>query len=867
MKKCISLIIVILIVISCLPFTASAANSGYNRLQYILNTPDLPQFIRCSIRLDPQIVHIADSFSGFEPTGFFLPLASADYDHMYDADYTVKDDSIVFEYTLNPGFDKEDLFDCLDKLSVMNNGGIIDRSDDVKRQLTLFDGAFYFEKTYQPYCAVTDLINTDGTVVYKDGKRLAYSAAASPKWTVLASAGSYVLNSDKYEDLFKTQYNYLTYDSINKYRAFYEHFDSNGAVDWALVNVKVRQNPGAPEYSDYYEFGNRVLSTENKGNPFTFDIGIYDAKKGRFFDLKACTAEDYDGMEAVWTELGSGRLLGDMDGDNELTVSDVTLIQRCQAELIPYPEDDRNLYADSVENAVAFYSDFDQDGERGITDATMIQRFLVDMPHRTAEYEPYAVPSEPFHPTSDPSIPSITGFRSLGKGIEISIGTVPGAEKYRLYFKNKNGNWEKMGETAGEPFISTNNIDVGTTYYYTVRCIKADLSSFTSDFDRTGWGHTYAPNLDAPHIKRIEAVENGVKITWDPVDGAYKYRVLYKSGNSWLKLADTDSTSYVYTDIDDGQYINYSVRCLSQKGDNYASGFDHVGTPFSLRIPPVPKNLRTTQSGIAFELGSSDADMDVAVYRKNGSSWKRIGQAPANSSFTDTDVVPGKSYTYNFRYLSSDGTYFVSRYNSTGFTQSFTVDKCIPELEYIINYGDGYVNMQAKEECKFDIPKYAVMIYSGSEYIGACLLKHGEPGYFQDDFFKTHQSFTVYVVGLDKNEEAITSYAEDGLNVKLLEAGDNLRVKYLGERRYRIRWDKSPSTDVKYYAIAVFEGDDETAVFSDNVPYLYYDVDLSDYPEDAEWTALVWATTEDMISASAPIFLTFKESDYNSGTE
>ena len=41
-----------------------------------------------------------------------------------------------------------------------------------------------------------------------------------------------------------------------------------------------------------------------------------------------------------------------------------------------------------------------------------------------------------------------------------------------------------------------------------------------------------------------------------------------------------------------------------------------------------------------------------------------------------------------------------------------------------------------------------------------------------------------------------------------------------------------------------------------------YEVDLSEYPEDTEWTVLVWAAFENNPSVSMSAQMDFKEMDY-----
>ena len=55
----------------------------------------------------------------------------------------------------------------------------------------------------------------------------------------------------------------------------------------------------------------------------------------------------------------------------------------------------------------------------------------------------------------------------------------------------------------------------------------------------------------------------------------------------------------------------------------------------------------------------------------------------------------------------------------------------------------------------------------------------------------------------------------------------------------------------------------DTIDVEEKTPYLSYDIDLSDYPENMELNAYVYAVSKDELSASLPVSLKFRESDYS----
>ena len=153
----------------------------------------------------------------------------------------------------------------------------------------------------------------------------------------------------------------------------YEHRDSSGDVDWVLIQAEtfIAQDV-------VYEgiVGNRFVFRPTPSYPFESGYGIYDVKKDIFVPLPCGTESDYDGMTKALDTFVTGRLLGDLDGDDSITVVDATILQRCEAKMRDYPADDERSYP---YGKIRYYSDFNRDGERNILDATCIQRYLVGL--------------------------------------------------------------------------------------------------------------------------------------------------------------------------------------------------------------------------------------------------------------------------------------------------------------------------------------------------------------------------------------------------------------------------------------------------------------------------------------------------------
>lgn len=177
----------------------------------------------------------------------------------------------------------------------------------------------------------------------------------------------------KFEDYCDQQFNGF---EIWSYKELYYHKDKDGETDWVLVYGST--NSEQPAYLNTI-IGNRVIMRSSYGVPFASGYGVYDVKNDTFVDAGSAVHGGYADFVKVFDERGGGRLLGDLDGDNQLSIVDATLLQRCQVNLRDYSADDDIKVEDGIwMYSAKYYSDFDRDGARSILDVTALQRYLIN---------------------------------------------------------------------------------------------------------------------------------------------------------------------------------------------------------------------------------------------------------------------------------------------------------------------------------------------------------------------------------------------------------------------------------------------------------------------------------------------------------
>lgn len=237
-----------------------------------------------------------------------------------------------------------------------------------------------------------------------------------------------------------------------------------------------------------------------------------------------------------------------------------------------------------------------------------------------------------------PAEPVFT-LSATAKGATLKWNAVPGAEFYRVYRRTYSGSYEVLGDTTGTNYTDT-TADTESTYYYTVQAGKTVsgkeiLSSCHSGHIRLGCPESAAENYTA-----------GVKVTWDAIEGAEKYRVYRKTDSSdWTKLEETTSLSYTDKTAVSGTVYHYTVRAIDP--DRVFGWFVNGCTIARLSRPEV--TLSPTVKGATVKWDAIPGAEFYRVYRRTYSGdYKKIADVTA-TAYTDTTAESDETYYYTVR--------------------------------------------------------------------------------------------------------------------------------------------------------------------------------------------------------------------------
>ena len=279
--------------------------------------------------------------------------------------------------------------------------------------------------------------------------------------------------------------------------------------------------------------------------------------------------------------------------------------------------------------------------------------------------------------------PKLIAAVAEGNGIRVSWNAVTGAAAYKVYRKNGKKSWAALVDVAGTSYLD-NATDPGEVYYYTVRCLDGS-GKVISSYDKNGvsgsWKKPTSGSLATPILKNPANKTNGVLVTWDAVTGADGYRIYRKTTGSWVTIGESSTNSYTDTAVESGTTYIYTVRAM--KSGSVASGYDTAGKKIAYYAMPVLKGVSSVASGLQVTWNASKGAPMYKVYRKDGSAWKEWGYT-TGTSFTDTRVVSGTSYTYTVRVCSSDKKSLLSDYDHTGITGTFSGKASISTIENVV---------------------------------------------------------------------------------------------------------------------------------------------------------------------------------------
>ena len=172
-------------------------------------------------------------------------------------------------------------------------------------------------------------------------------------------------------------------------------------------------------------------------------------------------------------------------------------------------------------------------------------------------------------------------------------------------------------------------------------------------------------SCETPTITQRVNTNAGIKLTWKKVRGAAKYRVFVIKNGSWTKIGDTTGTTFTYKNVKSGSSYVFTVRCVSQNGKTFTSGFNKTGWKQTFIAAPKITRLRRSGKGIRITWGKVKGAQMYRIFVKKGSKWVKLVDTKSTSYF-HTPLKARTKYTYTVRCISPKTKKYVSGYDTKG---------------------------------------------------------------------------------------------------------------------------------------------------------------------------------------------------------
>ena len=232
------------------------------------------------------------------------------------------------------------------------------------------------------------------------------------------------------------------------------------------------------------------------------------------------------------------------------------------------------------------------------------------------------------------------------EGIKITWESSKGALKYYLMRADENSEYKTIAQiNASKPleFVDT-DVDWNVKYTYIVKAVSAKGESLNSE--------TSAPllRLGAMGSATPELCEDGIMVSWVPVNGATGYAIFRNDGSGWVQINQVTESEYIDKNVKSAVTYYYAVAAVvgESRGilntDN-ALGVTYIAPPTTLTATVGDGCIKITWSEVAgahtyYLYRSTDVENDFELVEKLSSE---------TLNYTDEDVVSGETYIYTVR--------------------------------------------------------------------------------------------------------------------------------------------------------------------------------------------------------------------------
>ena len=248
--------------------------------------------------------------------------------------------------------------------------------------------------------------------------------------------------------------------------------------------------------------------------------------------------------------------------------------------------------------------------------------------------------------------PEIIEAQALYSGNYIKWKKVTYADSYRIYRKQDGTDYEVIADVTKREYTDKTAVR-GEKYIYTIRAFDEDCYSKRN---KNGVDLIYlAPPKFTSAPETLE--DNKIKVSWEAVIGAEKYRVYRKTEDArkYTRIATVSKDVLEYTDKaskKDGETYIYAIKAVNGTNAGILSKENKI-TLFGVKKPVVSCVGET----VTVKWDAIENATDYKLFKKNADGqWELLHSGTDSFEYIDTDVETGNKYNYSL-VVEKDGQY------------------------------------------------------------------------------------------------------------------------------------------------------------------------------------------------------------------
>lgn len=338
--------------------------------------------------------------------------------------------------------------------------------------------------------------------------------------------------------------------------------------------------------------------------------------------------------------------------------------------------------------------------------------------------------------------PELVSVSHVTNGVQIKWNKVSGADTYGIYRKTPGNIWMQIANIGSSNTSYTDTTaKSGLTYVYTVRAAQ---NGTRGSYDSTGLTIDY---IETPVVGSLTNTTDGVKVTWDDVAGAEKYRLYrYVSGGTLQVVTTTASNSYTDQNVKSGTTYYYRLRCVDSSGKTFTSSYTTADKKITYLKTPTLSSVYGNNGGVTVKWESVSGASSYRIYRKtSGSGWTQIGTS-SSTTYKDSSAKTGMTYIYTVRAVKNSS---LSNYDSAGLKVSYVATPSITSLTKETN------GITIKWKSVSGAAKYRIYRHTGDENLTVVATVSGTS--FTDTSIASGKNYYYRIRCVDSTGKQFTS--------------------------------------------------------------------------------------------------------------